>query len=256
MITAYYRPKTLEEALNLLSTPNTRPMGGGTVLTHLSNDETFAVVDLQAIDLNRLYKSDNNLKIGATVTLQTLLKSLHSPKALKDAIKLEAPLNMRNMGTVAGTLVTCDGRSPFAAAMLALDAKVTFLPDDVHVTLGNYLPYGVEGDSNTKKHSTPFGKLIASIEIPMQAKLSFRTVARSPQDRPIVCVALAQWPSGRTRLVVGGWGPFPSLAMDGNDPSGLQFAARNAAKDASDEWASAEYRSDVAAELAKRCLEE
>ncbi len=35
----------------------------------------------------------------------------------------------------------------------------------------------------------------------------------------------------------------------------LLAAARNAAHAATDEWASAEYRSAVAAVLAKRCLE-
>jgi CO/xanthine dehydrogenase FAD-binding subunit len=57
------------------------------------------------------------------------------------------------------------------------------------------------------------------------------------------------------RLVLGGWGKAPSVAMDGNEPSGVEAAARNAAHEAADEWASAEYRSDVAAVLAKRCLE-
>ena len=35
----------------------------------------------------------------------------------------------------------------------------------------------------------------------------------------------------------------------------IEEAARNAAHDAADQWASAEYRSAVAAVLAKRCLE-
>ena len=99
------------------------------------------------------------------------------------------------------------------------------------------------------------GKLITSIEIPLNARLAFESVARTPADKPIICVALAQWPSGRTRLVVGGWGSSPTVAMDGNEVLGVVEAARNAAHDASDEWASAEYRTDVAAVLAKRCLE-
>jgi NAD-dependent dihydropyrimidine dehydrogenase PreA subunit len=43
---------------------------------------------------------------------------------MKSAIKLEAPLNIRNAATLAGTLVACDGRSTFAATLLALDAKL------------------------------------------------------------------------------------------------------------------------------------
>jgi hypothetical protein len=84
-------------------------------------------------------------------------------------------------------------------------------------------------------------------------RLAFETVARTPADRPIVCAALAQWPSGRTRLALGGYGQAPLLAMDGNEPGGVETAVRNAFAEAGDEWASAEYRSEMAAVLAKRC---
>ncbi len=248
MIIEYHRPKTLEKAMKLLSTPNIYPLGGGTVLSH-PGEKSYSVVDLQSLGLDKLRKSGNNLEIGATVTLQSLFENPHTPDALKTAIKLETPLNLRNMGTVAGTLVSCDGRSPFAAVMLALDAKVTIhdTPTESHeIILGDLLPL---------REESLRGKLITNIEIPLQTKLAFKTVARSPLDKPIVCTALAQWPSGRTRLVVGGWGKAPTLAMDGKEAFAVQIAARDATHDAGDEWASAEYRSDAAGELARRCLE-
>ncbi len=80
-------------------------------------------------------------------------------------------------------------------------------------------------------------------------------VARTPADKPIVCAALAQWTSGRTRLALGGYGKAPTLAMDGTESDGIDSAAQNAFHEASDEWASAEYRMDVAITLSKRCLE-
>ena len=43
--------------------------------------------------------------------------------------------------------------------------------------------------------------------------------------------------------------------MDGTESDGIQEAAANAYHEAEDEWASAEYRMDVAAVLAKRALE-
>ena len=80
------------------------------------------------------------------------------------------------------------------------------------------------------------------------------TIARTPADRPIVCVAAARWPSGRTRLALGGFGAAPTLAMDGPEDSGAQIAAASAYSQAGDEWASAEYRSEAAGILALRCL--
>ncbi len=244
MITQYYRPLTLEEALQLLSRTDTRPLGGGTLLTQ-RRDETFSVVDLQALGLNHLNKSGDRLMIGATTTLQALLESTYSTESLKSALLLETPLNLRTMGTAAGTLVTSDGRSPFATVMLALDAKLIFAPGDETITLGNYLP---------TRPGAP-NQLITKIEIPLNVHLAFEAVARSPSDKPIVCAALAQWPSGRTRLALGGFGDSPALALDGNAPNDLEAAARNAFADAGDAWVSKEYRSEIAAVLAKRCME-
>lgn len=256
MITEYHRPHSMEEALKLLLRPNTLPLGGGTVLTQAS-DQSFAVVDLQALGLDKIHKVGNTLEIGAAVTLSLLLESPHILPALASTLRLETPLNLRNTGTVAGMLVTCDGRSPFATALLALDAKLLIAPDDEQLMLGNFLPLrvGADGVHPGEHYSSLPGKLITKIEIPLNVKLAFETVARSPADRPIICAALAQWPSGRTRLALGGWGKFPTLAMDGNEPGGIEEAARNAFAESGDEWASAEYRSDVAAVLAKRCLE-
>jgi CO/xanthine dehydrogenase FAD-binding subunit len=249
MISAYHRPKTLDEALTLLAQPNRTPLGGGTLLSKPTTDPVEAV-DLQSLSLDSIKKSGNNLEIGATVTLQQLLESEHCPQALQSALKLEAPLNIRNAATAAGTLVACDGRSTFAGVLLALDAKLEQAKlDHSNIesrvsNIGDFLPLRSLQVS-----------LITSITIPLNIKLAFDYVSRTPADKPLVCAALAQWNSGRTRLVLGGYGKSPLLAMDGTEAEGIEAAARNAFHEATDEWASAEYRMDAAATLAKRCLE-
>lgn len=241
MITIYHRPRTLDEALTLLAQPNTFPLGGGTLLSQPTAD-SVEVVDLQSLGLDSLTKKGYDLEIGATCTLQTLLESEHCPAALKVAIKLEAPINIRNSATVAGALVSSDGRSPFATALLALDAKITMVSDKSSViSVGEFLPLPRRG-------------LITSVAIPLNTKFSFEFVSKTPADKPLVAAALAQWNSGRTRLSLGGYGQSPLLAMDGPEAEGLDAAARNAYHEAQDDWASAEYRMDVAATLAKRCL--
>lgn len=255
MITAYHRPKTLDEALALLKQPNTLPFGGGTLLSHTSlnadgTTDSVEAVDLQLIGLDSLRVNGNSLELGATLTLQSLLESEHCLEALKRALKLEAPLNIRNSATVAGTLVSCDGRSTFATMLLALDAKLSVSSEQSSVvsdqssviSLGEFLPLRPRG-------------LITSITIPLNIKLAFEYVSRTPADKPIVCVALAQWNSGRTRLTVGGFGKSPMLAMDGTASDDVASAARNAFHEATDDYGSAEYRMDVASTLAKRCLE-
>jgi CO/xanthine dehydrogenase FAD-binding subunit len=246
MITTYHRPQTLEEALTLITRPEpkTLPLGGGTLLSRRQSD-IFELVDLQLLGLNQIKKNGNNLKIGATSTLQQFLESQLCPDSLQIPIKLEAPLNIRNAATVAGTLVAADGRSTIATALLALDSKIIIQPNDQEVLIGNFLPL---------RESLLNKKLITYIVIPLTVQLAFEFVSRTPSDKPLTCVALARWPSGRTRLALGGFGKTPILALDGTESTGLEEAARSAFAAAGDEWASNEYRKDAAATLLKRCL--
>ena len=249
MIIDYRRPSTLEEALLLLSTKEikTVPLGGGTALNRPST-ERFVAVDLQALGLNVFEKRGSILTLGATVTLQSLLDSGEIPPALQDAIRQEAGYNLRQAATVAGTLVAADGRSPFTTVLLALDTTLEIQSVSAgteRLSLGDFLP--LRGERMA-------GRLITSLSLPLNARLGYEVVARTPVDLPIVCAALAQWPSGRTRLVLGGFGGAPVLALDGPEPGGLEQAARDAYSRAGDEWASAEYRQAMAAMLARRCL--
>jgi CO/xanthine dehydrogenase FAD-binding subunit len=248
MITEYHRPSTLEAALKLLrrKTPATRPLGGGTVLS-ASNTDTAAVVDLQALKLNKISLRGKTLHIGATATLQSLLDTEGILPALASAIKHEATYNLRQVATVAGILVAAGGRSPFAAVMLAIDAQLDLQPKDESITYGELLALRAEKLR---------GKLITRIIISTAAKLSYQYVARTPADLPIVCIALAQWPSGRTRLAAGGFGAAPVLALDGRDSSGITEALENALTGASDQWATAEYRHEAGRALLQRASAE
>ncbi len=259
MIPFYHRPETLDEALALLAQPHTLPLAGGTAINtpafKKAQPADFAVVDLQALGLNKIRKAGNNLEIDACVTLQQLLESTHAPEVLKQAIRLESALNIRNAASVAGTLVTCGGRSTFGTMLLALDGRLTVDGGPQTMENGPQSTVHALGDLFALRSDLLQYKLITKISIPLNAKAAFEMVARSPADLPIVCAAVAQWTSGRTRLALGGWGKSPLLAMDGTEADGLEAAARNAFHEAADEWASAEYRTDVAGTLAKRCLE-
>ena len=244
MISTYHRPKTLDEALDYLTQPNTLPLGGGTLLSKATADPV-AVVDLQALGLDSLRVNGNDLVIGSTCTLQSLLESSDCPQALKSAIKLEAPLNIRNTATIAGTLVAGDGRSTFTAMLLAMDAKIeiqTTKSDTTSLSVGEFILTHPSG-------------LITAITIPLNVKSAFEYVSKTPADKPLIGAALSQWNSGRTRLTLCGYGKTPLLAMDGTEAEGVQEAAANAYHEAQDEWTSADYRMDVASTLAKRALE-
>ena len=246
MIVEYYRPKNLTEAIALVDDPKTKTvfMGGGSAIDRYKT-EPFAVVDLQDLGLNTLQTKGSKLEIGATATLQALYEQSQIQTGLKNAIYREASLNLRQVATVAGTLVASDGRSPFTTAMLALDASITLFPGEEHINLGDLLALR---DKNL--HS----KLITRITIPLNIQLAYEYIARTPADLPIVCAAVALWPSGRTRVVLGGFGAAPILAMDGPERGGGEISAADAYSQAGDQWATAEYRREMAQILVGRCL--
>lgn len=252
MILEYHRPETLDEALKLISRPDplTLPLGGGTVL-NAPHDGKFAVADLQALPLKTIETRGSALEIGAISKLQSLLDYPGIQPALAKAIQHEATYNLRQVGTVAGTLIAADGRSPFAAALLALDAQLTLLPGAEQRDLGDVLHLRQSPISTLQ--ALPH-RLVTRIALLTKPTLAYEYVARTPADRPIVAVAAARWPSGRLRVVVGGWGSAPRLALDAPEPGGVEFAVRNVTAEAGDQWASAEYRQDVAVTLANRAI--
>jgi CO/xanthine dehydrogenase FAD-binding subunit len=230
MIQEYNRPVDLAAAVELLSRqqPHTIALGGGTVISRMANAPE-AVVDLQSLPLNGLEVIGQNLAAGATVTLEQLLAALEIQPALQDAIRLEATLNTRSMATVAGAIVSGNGESPFLVCLLALDARLTWLPGEVQMAVGDYLPL---------REASTTGKLITRIDIPTQPKLRFASIGRTPKDKPLVCVGVASWPSGRTRIALGGLCPSPILALDGTDAGGAEEALINACSQLHTQWAS------------------
>jgi CO/xanthine dehydrogenase FAD-binding subunit len=251
MIIEYHRPETLTDALQLLarSDPPTRPLGGGSVLSQ-ERKQDYAVVDLQRLGLNKIETEGQLLIIGATVTLQDLMLSDVFPEAmgsaLRDSLLHEASVNIRRVATMAGSLVSCDGRSPFVTALLALDPRMVWAASADQLPLGDFLPLRDQFGKN---------RLITGVKVPVNVQLSFSMVARSPMDRPVVCAAVATWPSGRTRVTLGGFGSAPILAMDGPESGGAVVAAREAYRFAGDDWASAAYRMEIAAKLVQRMLD-
>lgn len=249
MIIEYLRPKTINEALKLLvrEQPVSLPMGGGTVLNR-GMDFDCAVIDLQALGLDSISDQGNIIQIGATVTLQKLLEYDGLSPSIGKVIELEATYNLRQMATIAGSLVTANGRSHLATALLALDANLeiqSLHSKPITIKLGDWLPMR----SNQKMVG-----LITSVYIASKIHFSYEYISRTTADLPIVCAAVAQWKSGRTRLALGGWGTAPMLGMDGPEAEGIESAARDTYSLAEDQWGSSEYRQEMAGVLAQRCL--
>jgi len=217
MIIEYHRPHTLEVALQLLSraNPTTYPLGGGTELSRQTGQD-FAVVDLQGLRLNTIEKIESQLVLGATVTLQELIDQSDIPENVKQIARLEAGYNLRHMRTIAGSLISADGRSGLLAAFLALDGRLTWQPGEEEIGIGEWLLFR---ESLNKRRL-----LITKISISANTILISEFVRRTAADTSILGLVVARWPSGRTRVVVVGPMKSPVLAMDGIGVSGIEKA--------------------------------
>lgn len=246
MIIEYHRPSTLERAMELLSRPQPKslPLGGGSVLSH-TKDADIAVVDLQALGLDGIQTGEGQISIGATARLQALIDHADLPAWLKNACLRETGRNLREMGTIAGALMCVNGRSPLAMALLAADVYVTTMPAAKSVSYQQLL---------LMREGIQQPWLITAVVVESSLEVTCDFIARSPQDLPILGVAVAKWPSGVLRIAVGGFGTAPLLVYMGNDAQAAEAAVVAALKDSDDEWASAEYRQSIAPALLKRLL--
>jgi len=244
----YHRPQTLDEALELLK--HGVPLAGGTRLTPRLRG-IGAIVDLQDLGLEKIETTESALEIGGTATLQSLVESnSRLPDDLVQAARLEAGWNIRNKATVAGTIVTGDGRSPLLTVLLAMSAELEFAPDGEFVSLVEVLNRGADRTD---------GKLMTAIYSAIPSRLRYAQVARSPADRPLLCVAVAADAANTTvSVALGGYGAYPQHFSQ--DKSALPQEAAELARamysEAGDQWASADYRSSVAATLVARLLTE
>jgi CO/xanthine dehydrogenase FAD-binding subunit len=108
-VSAYARPSTLEEALELLGSEGAAPLGGGTDLAGQIDRgirEPVLLVDLQALGLDTIAPEADGIRIGATARLADVASSgLLAPyAAVVDAAAQAASPLLRQAGTVGGNL--------------------------------------------------------------------------------------------------------------------------------------------------------
>lgn len=156
--------------------------------------------------MSEISQKGSSLQVGAYANLQDLLAQPGLPIALQTILAREGAPEQ----PLLAHLAAAPGNSRLAAAMLALDAELEYADGTAH-SYGSLLAL---------RSSQPGAALIA-LHFSLLAALAFYEAEEA-------WLALARWPSGRTRLAVGGWGAAPLLAMDGREPSGILEAAENA----------------------------
>ncbi|CAG37262.1 FAD binding domain-containing protein [Desulfotalea psychrophila] len=133
MVQEYLFPATVSEAVALLASKDgkARIIAGGTDLVLDMKDGKFAadvLLDLSNIgELSDIAEADGYIRIGANVTLSQVVNSKlvhqHAP-ALVQACRKVGSLQIRNVATVVGNVVTANPAADAAVALACLDTSV------------------------------------------------------------------------------------------------------------------------------------
>jgi CO/xanthine dehydrogenase FAD-binding subunit len=127
-IQAYFRPRSLAEALGLLDEhgPTMLVMAGGTLAMPLINkgaSHPEKVMGLRQAGLDYVRPADGGVQIGAAAPLSRVRTASGIP-LLAEAVKNVAGWAVQNVATVGGNLFAPPPAGDLAVALLALDAQV------------------------------------------------------------------------------------------------------------------------------------
>ncbi len=239
----YLRPETLGAALDIKREfgDKAKVLFGGNFKPTV--DDTIEVlIDLQNTPLDMFVWDDEGFHIGGLVNLRDLAVGLELPD-FDEALSIEYGMNVRNSFSITNYLAQAIGRSPILCCLLALDAEVFTLADDEPMSLLEYLRNAKQDD------------FVIELNIPGTDNLAFESVGRSPKDLPIVCVAASKVSENEISVAVGGTAEVKDsfTIADFDDDGSAKIEA--AFEGATDGWASAEYRQDVAKILLSRVLQ-
>jgi carbon-monoxide dehydrogenase medium subunit len=274
---SYFRPTSLDEALNLLRTygDEAKALAGGQSLVPLMNFRLARpqyVVDLNAIKaLSEIKVDDRTLTLGAMIRQRQVEQSPSISARLpmlSVAVRLIAHPAIRNRGTVGGSLVHADPAAELPVVAIALDAAFELRSMAAKRSLSasefyqGYLATAIARD-----------ELLVQVELalpPEDVGWSFMEIARRHGDFAIVAVAaLLGLDRGRivnfARIALGGIGPVPTRvasaenALMGNKPSAELYReagalVAEAVDPPTDIHASSGYRRHIAEVLVRRAL--
>ena len=130
----YQAPASLNEALGLLAQEDTKVLAGGMSLIPLMKLRLAApgqLVDIGRIaDLNFIHDEGGVLRIGATTThYQVESSPLIRSRCplLAEAASHIGDIQVRNMGTIGGSIAHADPAADYPASLLALEARVSLV---------------------------------------------------------------------------------------------------------------------------------
>ncbi len=277
----YARPASVDEALKLVAAnPEAKVLAGGQSLIPLMKFRLSTppmLIDLGGVEeLTQIRRTDDGWRVGALTTYRQILDDAELCTAyplLAEAVDGIADAQVRNRGTVGGSIAHCDPSSDLPAVALALDATVELrsASGERRIAVADFL----RGPFET--HLAP-DEIVVAIDIPhlpRGAGTAWLALEQAASGYSIVGVAAVladvhgvygSAKLNHLRVAITGIGDHPyratavEAALEGTDCNAADVAG--AASKAcegqavmSDIHADAEYRTALASVYVRRALE-
>ena len=187
-------PKSLREALALLSGDGVRPMSGGTALMLMMKAGVLRpsrLVSLRRLGLDAIDVANGELRIGSMVTLRTLEKSTVVAKGwpvITKTLRTLSNVRVRNVATVGGHLAHGDPHMDLPPLLSALGATVTLASAKGERTAPVEKLYAGYLETTLAP-----GELITSVSVPAMGSRRaayLKCTTRSADDWPALGVAV------------------------------------------------------------------
>ena len=249
----YVRPSSVEEALAALAEPDAKALAGGQSLVSvlkLRVARPDLVVDISRLELAGIEMRDGGLRIGALTTWADLAAAAELGRpalaALAECAAGIGDLQVRNRGTIGGSLAHADPASDMPAVLLALGASVAVRSADGERTIAARELF--LGPFTT---ALADGELLTEIAVPLPPARSgsaYASVEHPASGFALAGAAALVRPDGSSSVAVTGIGTMPFL-LDGEPDEALA-----AAEILGDRFAPAEYRRHLARVVVDRAL--
>ncbi|HEX7309587.1 MAG TPA: xanthine dehydrogenase family protein subunit M [Gaiellaceae bacterium] len=261
----YVRPKTVDEAIGLLSAHDgARALAGGQTLVNVMKARAASpdvLVDLQDIEELRGVRDLGNgsVEIGAMTTCAQLIgdEAAGARSILGEVASKIADVQVRNRGTIGGNVCSNDPTNHLPPLLVALDASFTIAASGGERTvpaheffLGVYLTAAGPGE------------LLTRITIPPGGQDGFTAVTIGRDGSAIVTAAASL--NGGARIAIGCVDAVPVRARQMEERIGSDYSDANVRAAAeglgatldppSDVHAAADYRRQLAEVLAARAV--
>jgi CO/xanthine dehydrogenase FAD-binding subunit len=133
-LAAYYRPRVLSEALDLMASENCLPLAGGTdLIPQLRTLKEIKVLDIGRLGMNYIEENEELIEIGAACTHARLASNGLVKKfipLLGRASSLIGSQQIRNRGTIGGNIANASPCADTFPALLNYEAKLVLLSKD------------------------------------------------------------------------------------------------------------------------------